>query len=1093
MVDREHMDLMQIDLQRALASANIPSSIRVVRSGRTGSNGQVYIDFVARGDVNDPNWKEKIVRTLNLQKAQKGSVINTGRVSSRFNGDITNLDEVRMSVPTTIAPSYSQSSPSSLPSDSQCQMFAAGMDAVRISLSAITNGVPAGFHKEVFSNSQFTVGLARVSILENSDPDLGTNVVPITNTLGVVVNVDSLRSSGAKLPSMRSYMSFLGFVDFQGIVYGAKASYCRSHSVSVQHSEYEREAVDVPHVVVGTTSDDDNNNYNNYEAYENADPETDAAFVKEFIRDGVSLLSNSTERGYIEGSRSHVNERPQHNTTLPSAFSRVAPVVELQLRSFDGQKVESPVFNPPIELVFLSSSNLMPDSVLPFDYYYASLQGKPELVWPNSLIEKSVFELNGSSMSLDVLASLPPAPTLVFDMYGGIEANGRDSLLFSNRHLQSLVCAYRADQGRTTAVDGDDGWQRDGVEMSLTQTLVQERLLDKIHPVDEDSSEIIVMVRNSTLAMSCSTTHFTDFSVLLKESRVISVVGCLKCGTLESVFGSPVYAGFMSVFFAISLYCLTVSVRSIIHNGLSHWLLVFQHLLIMMTTLVRAATCGLLFFLESGGSRESFIHFLPYLLAIPLVLEMIVITLMVMAWAAIYHFASKHQGEDPFVYIRPYFLVINFVVLVLTIGLFLAAGQDSVSVFGLTTIQGRTITRVCSFIVATLYLISSISFAVYGSLLAKSLSTDFPSRHAKKILKVAYMTCVSLAAQSILIIVSFADEDFFFDYFNVLQSLFYTSNIASLVSVLYLFFSAVEGNKKTASKKDTHTSRTHTRRSTAGTHRSTVGTRRSTAGTHRSIVAGSPSAQASEVSQKATQQKPIVAKDRLVEDDENDLPGAVNRRSAESAASGKEEEGRDGNNDDDVMQDQQIGDYVSEDEAYEEYYDEGDEYNDDYGDEDNDDDGGFDDGAWDGFGNDNVVDYHSNEYAVEEGCHMAFEGNEYPVEEDGYENYDGNEYPVEDDGRSYPYDDYYQNYDGDNHPPEEDGHYYDQNYDGYYQKYDSNNVNDNGLNQEAKDEEFTPNDGQRTEEHDDRDAVERVMEEFDQMTNTLKRQGKGIR
>jgi hypothetical protein len=128
------------------------------------------------------------------------------------------------------------------------------------------------------------------------------------------------------------------------------------------------------------------------------------------------------------------------------------------------------------------------------------------------------------------------------------------------------------------------------------------------------------------------------------------------------------------------------------------------------------------------------------------------------------------------------------------------------------------VSGVGSAVSGSLSLLTAGFFLIYGSLLVRSLTSDFKSKHATKLFYVANAFSFCLILNSALTFVSQFLPEVFQANFDLLNGLFYTLDIVSLGLVMFLFAKAVREAEAAANKRK-YATRSGTKRGTRNSSR----------------------------------------------------------------------------------------------------------------------------------------------------------------------------------------------------------------------------------------------------------------------------------
>ena len=304
----------------------------------------------------------------------------------------------------------------------------------------------------------------------------------------------------------------------------------------------------------------------------------------------------------------------------------------------------------------------------------------------------------------------------------------------------------------------------------------------------------------------CYCTHLTEFTLLYAES-------VYPCSTL-SQSGYLGYIAVAIVYVAAGLFALTQLIKMRLYSpswmammmghtqGPPPTLLLLQHTIIGVIALCRFAA-ALIDFVQMSTSVAvgGVIALVPY------VGSTVVFSLTVMQWMIIYYHTAAKQNVsvsiDPLLLTRLRYRLlasnatVAVLVCVIYIGIFATSNstlQADLAALGIV---------VCSIFVAIL----ALCFAVFGTLLVRSLTTDFSSRYATRLLLQALTFSAVLFSQSILQLYlvldvsSVAANDY--DMFNVA---YYCLDVCGLFLVMIMFNKSVTDYTHTQLSKSSRSS-----------------------------------------------------------------------------------------------------------------------------------------------------------------------------------------------------------------------------------------------------------------------------------------------
>ena len=291
----------------------------------------------------------------------------------------------------------------------------------------------------------------------------------------------------------------------------------------------------------------------------------------------------------------------------------------------------------------------------------------------------------------------------------------------------------------------------------------------------------------------CLCTHLTEFALLYAESEY-------PCTTV-STSGSYGYL----IVAVVYLICFVCAIAQLAHMSIwtPSWsalffgtltvprptLLLLLHTLIALITICRCAAVLIDFAaITTSAAFGGIISLLPY------VGSTVVLSLTVLQWIIIYHHAAVKQNistvVDPSLLIRLRYRLLLSNVSIAIIVCLLYAGIFTVK--NDPNIQSKLALMgvfVCTIFVA----IIAICFAIYGILLVRSLTTDFTSRNAVRLLLLAISFSVVLLSQSLIQIyqlISISNTaDTTYDTENLV---YYSLDVLGLFLVMIMFRKSVK-------------------------------------------------------------------------------------------------------------------------------------------------------------------------------------------------------------------------------------------------------------------------------------------------------------
>ena len=284
---------------------------------------------------------------------------------------------------------------------------------------------------------------------------------------------------------------------------------------------------------------------------------------------------------------------------------------------------------------------------------------------------------------------------------------------------------------------------------------------------------------DQAIGLNCSCNHFTEFAVLLD----IAAGQSNSCAVVHSeILGAWWWLLFVIAYLLTGLFGLFQFARVFVPHKCTYWLMTIEHWLVFFVCMLRALCCLVFYTLYKGLSTQQ----MSLILGLPYLLLSWIFTFVIFAWASIYHASAKGQrSSNPFEPYKKHFIALNSVVTLLLFAIFIFIGRskdldemDRLSKVGTTVM------------ICTAYAFVG-GFAVYGSLLVRSLTKDFTSPYAKKLALVAVglSSCFFLSATSLLI--SLAEPNYHAKKSPMFEVLYYAFDWLGLVIVLLLFAKSV--------------------------------------------------------------------------------------------------------------------------------------------------------------------------------------------------------------------------------------------------------------------------------------------------------------
>eukprot|EP01006_Ploeotia_vitrea_P042402 TRINITY_DN66623_c7_g12_i1.p1 TRINITY_DN66623_c7_g12~~TRINITY_DN66623_c7_g12_i1.p1 ORF type:complete len:1109 (-),score=481.44 TRINITY_DN66623_c7_g12_i1:68-3076(-) len=280
-------------------------------------------------------------------------------------------------------------------------------------------------------------------------------------------------------------------------------------------------------------------------------------------------------------------------------------------------------------------------------------------------------------------------------------------------------------------------------------------------------------------SIQCACTHLTEFALLYHA----------RCADTSSM-GSTSYLVFSFLYGGVLLMALFQMSRVVRSRAMKrHWLMAVEHTLVVLFAAFRMVNTYTFF--ASTSAMGLSLKVITILSALPYMVMFWIYTLLVFAWLSIYTSATpkgNRRRHDPFRRFRKWFvatnLVIMLIVLVFFVGMSMSESSDEASQRYAFALGGSILMGVMSIALA-------VSFISVGTALVRRLTQDFPSKHARKLFRVATVFSVLFVMQGVLWVLSMALEQMYVEHFVVFNSMFYTLDVALLLTVLALFFKSV--------------------------------------------------------------------------------------------------------------------------------------------------------------------------------------------------------------------------------------------------------------------------------------------------------------
>ena len=255
-----------------------------------------------------------------------------------------------------------------------------------------------------------------------------------------------------------------------------------------------------------------------------------------------------------------------------------------------------------------------------------------------------------------------------------------------------------------------------------------------------------------TSAVACSCTHLTEFAILYDLRQDESGQ---STGISSLIANNPMYLVFAALYILVGSVAMTQLARSVRYIGCTNWLLTLEHILVSALAIIRAINMILYYNLSSS---ISFTVLALFSALSPLLVNWI-FSLVIFAWAGIYHAAmdggSGSRSGHPFSRYKTQFVVLNTIVTIAVGALFgvLLTTNDAT--------QMEQYAEAGGLLTASLGLLTSIFFLLYGTLLVRQLTKDFASAHAKNLFFVALSFSIAFLISCTITYISALSSSFY--------------------------------------------------------------------------------------------------------------------------------------------------------------------------------------------------------------------------------------------------------------------------------------------------------------------------------------------
>jgi len=280
-------------------------------------------------------------------------------------------------------------------------------------------------------------------------------------------------------------------------------------------------------------------------------------------------------------------------------------------------------------------------------------------------------------------------------------------------------------------------------------------------------------LKMTSTGAQCVCQHLTDFAVFANYGHGFRF------------FGNPIFIVFAGIFLIEAVWCFSLFGRMYRVFRNKFFLLTYEYALLGAFTSSRSLIFFLVYFGESCDNMARDSNSLCFsevglgvALSLPYWFLFWIFDFMLLAWIIIAHTATTPTGEPPFP--KKKFMFFNFVIALLMLGLFVGQGLASNKDKTKVGLAGMSV-------ISSILLVLAAGFIVYGLKMSKALTSDFPSKHARKILRNAIINCVCLVVMGLFNIFAAAAPGAFVSSFDIIQSAYLCVEVISTCAVMWMF------------------------------------------------------------------------------------------------------------------------------------------------------------------------------------------------------------------------------------------------------------------------------------------------------------------
>ena len=295
-----------------------------------------------------------------------------------------------------------------------------------------------------------------------------------------------------------------------------------------------------------------------------------------------------------------------------------------------------------------------------------------------------------------------------------------------------------------------------------------------------NSSRVLTDSSDGSHYVICTCSHYTEFTVLFRATELPN-----PCKPQKQLLGSILYLvaafcyGVLLFVSATQLTRLAMASRKLLQT-----LVGLQHALLILLTSFRVLHMLVYWRYHSSVS----VVLLALISSVPHILSNWIFSAVIFVWAGMYHAARAGPGsENPLTRYRFVLVVVNCLVMavVIVLSLTLVSNERDVSERERLALAGGLLT-------AGLGLVTSTFFLLYGSLLFKSLTADFASSAAKKLLALAVALSFLFVASSSILALSALYPDTFAAHFDSINAAYHSLDLLQITAVLWLFKKSID-------------------------------------------------------------------------------------------------------------------------------------------------------------------------------------------------------------------------------------------------------------------------------------------------------------